>query len=309
VTSPLLEVAEEQQDPLALTDEFFMYKYKTRWCPIGVQHEWHSCVYAHNYQDARRPPSLGYGARICPYWSKKDTSAEYFQRCPLGLRCPYSHGAKEQLYHPMYFKTVTCRDLRGKVCPRQHLCAFFHTRSDRRAALPDEMDYAVPLPKSAIAEDWAADYLQPPFLSEHSRGSTADPTMGYDAYDGGAYGDRGWDAMASSWYTSAVQMGTGFQTPVPEGMSGPFVLLCPVGSEEVIGGGGTEAAASPLDVVPSAEQWVQMSALREEEEEQQQPTPSTSQLQEEEGEARAAADKDAAAVEEGAFAQAATSGG
>ena len=33
--------------------------------------------------------------RLCPYWSKKDTGAEYSQRCPLGLRCPYSHGAKD----------------------------------------------------------------------------------------------------------------------------------------------------------------------------------------------------------------------
>eukprot|EP00913_Durusdinium_trenchii_P033176 g31059.t1 len=31
-----------------------------------------------------------------------------------GLRCPYAHGAKEQLYHPRYFRTVVCRDLRSK---------------------------------------------------------------------------------------------------------------------------------------------------------------------------------------------------
>eukprot|EP00931_Biecheleriopsis_adriatica_P041476 TRINITY_DN236_c0_g1_i1.p1 TRINITY_DN236_c0_g1~~TRINITY_DN236_c0_g1_i1.p1 ORF type:complete len:372 (+),score=59.88 TRINITY_DN236_c0_g1_i1:39-1154(+) len=169
ICAPLLEIEEEQQEPAALTDEFFMNKYKMRWCPIGVQHEWHTCVYAHNYQDARRPVSIGYGARLCPYWSKKDTGAEYSQRCPLGLRCPYSHGAKEQLYHPHYFKTVVCRDLRGKACPRQKLCAFFHQRNERRPTPPDSVDYSQPLPSEALPQDWVSEFLSPPFLPEGSK--------------------------------------------------------------------------------------------------------------------------------------------
>mmetsp|Transcript_65478 Transcript_65478/g.192040 ORF Transcript_65478/g.192040 Transcript_65478/m.192040 type:complete len:394 (-) Transcript_65478:3-1184(-) len=170
ISAQLLEVEEENQEPSALTDEFFMYKYKTRWCPIGVQHEWHTCVYAHNYQDARRPVSIGYGARLCPYWSKKDTGAEYSQRCPLGLRCPYSHGAKEQLYHPHYFKTVVCRDLKGKACPRQLLCAFFHHRAERRVPPADDVDYSQPLLNEALPGDWIADFLSPPFLPESNKG-------------------------------------------------------------------------------------------------------------------------------------------
>jgi len=174
VSAPLLDVSEERQDVQALTDTFFMYKYKTHWCPIGVQHEWHQCVYAHNYQDARRPISIGYGARLCPYWSKKDTSAEYSQRCPLGLRCPYSHGAKEQLYHPHYFKTVICRDLKGKAagssaCPRGRLCAFFHSRQERRNPPPDDVDYDQPLTED-LPEEWVIEFLSPPFLPEGNRG-------------------------------------------------------------------------------------------------------------------------------------------
>lgn len=169
ITAPLLDVEEEQQVVSAMTDVFFMLKYKTRWCPIGVQHEWHNCVYAHNYQDARRPVDIGYGARLCPYWSKKDTGAEYAQRCPLGLRCPYSHGAKEQLYHPQYFKTVVCRDLRGKACPRQRLCAFFHQRAERRSAPADEVDYSQPLSLEDLNQDWVAEFLSPPFLPEGHR--------------------------------------------------------------------------------------------------------------------------------------------
>ena len=39
------------------------------------------------------------------------------ERCE-GFRCPYAHGAKEQLYHPRYFRTVVCRDLRSKARDR-----------------------------------------------------------------------------------------------------------------------------------------------------------------------------------------------
>lgn len=174
ICAPLLEIEEERQDTQALTDNFFMYKYKTHWCPIGVQHEWHTCVYAHNYQDARRPVSIGYGARLCPYWSKKETCGEYSQRCPLGLRCPYSHGAKEQLYHPHYFKTVICRDLRGKACPRQRLCAFFHNRQERRASPQDGVDYTQPLENEDLPSEWVSDFLSPPFLPEGTRGMGED---------------------------------------------------------------------------------------------------------------------------------------
>merc|ERR1719277_2678596 len=112
-----------------MTTDFFMYRYKTLWCPKGVQHDWHTCPYMHTYQDARRPISIGYGHRPCPHWNKDDAGTEYSQRCPMGVLCPYSHGAKEQLYHPHSFKTAVCRDLRAtgrgdKACPRHPLCAY-----------------------------------------------------------------------------------------------------------------------------------------------------------------------------------------
>merc|ERR1719379_2211379 len=40
VKTPLLSEAEEQQQPEAMTEDFFMNKFKTLWCPIGVQHDW-----------------------------------------------------------------------------------------------------------------------------------------------------------------------------------------------------------------------------------------------------------------------------
>lgn len=148
-----------------------MFKFKTLWCPVGVQHDWQACVYAHNYQDARRQVSIGYGPRPCPYWAKKDASAEYAQRCPLGLRCPFSHGAKEQLYHPQYFRTVICRDLRAKACPRMKLCAFFHRRAERRKPPADSTDYSMPLPEESLPKDWVSDFLSPPFRDATSPGT------------------------------------------------------------------------------------------------------------------------------------------
>lgn len=210
IRAPLLAMEEENQELAAMTDEFFMYKYKTLWCPIGVQHEWHTCVYGHNYQDARRPVNIGYGARLCPYWSKKDTGAEYSQRCPLGLRCPYAHGAKEQLYHPQYFKTVVCRDLRLKTCPRQGLCAFFHHRAEKRSANPpsEDIDYSQPLPEEALQSDWISEFLTPPFLPEHNRGNE-DGVM----HDGSSN-------MIASYNGNQAQSS-------PYGMQQPYVFLLP----------------------------------------------------------------------------------
>jgi len=163
VSAPLLTPEEETYVPEALTSEFFTDRFKVFWCPIGGQHDWHSCMYAHTYQDVRRPPSIGYGHQLCPYWNKKDTSLPYSQRCPLGPRCPYAHGAKEQLYHPGYFRTLVCRDLQRRRCPRGQLCAFYHKPSDERASGADShVDYNRPLDKSQFPEDWFHYFMNPP---------------------------------------------------------------------------------------------------------------------------------------------------
>jgi len=166
VTAPLLTPEEEAAAPESLTVEFFTEKFKTMWCPIGAQHDWQACMYAHTYQDVRRPPSLGYGHQLCPYWNKKETSLAYSQRCPLGPRCPFAHGAKEQLYHPNYFRTLVCRDLQRRRCPRAHLCAFFHREGDRRKIKHDPVDYSQPLPREAVPVQWLQRFLTPPRFQE-----------------------------------------------------------------------------------------------------------------------------------------------
>ncbi|CAE8702151.1 unnamed protein product, partial [Polarella glacialis] len=146
--------------------EFFTERFKTLWCPIGAQHDWQSCMYAHTYQDVRRPPGIGYGHQLCPYWNKKETNLAYAQRCPLGPRCPYAHGAKEQLYHPNYFRTLVCRDLQRRRCPRSHLCAFFHRIGDCRKVHHDDVNYSQPLSKENLPNDWLAHFMNPPRFQE-----------------------------------------------------------------------------------------------------------------------------------------------
>lgn len=166
VSAPLLTEEEEKLSASHLDAKFFTDKFKTFWCPIGAQHDWQTCVYAHTYQDVRRVPSIGYGMKPCPYWVKNDTRLSYLQRCPLGLRCPYTHGAKELLYHPKYYRVSTCRDMRYKGCPRQQLCAFFHHRSERQTARPDDVDYSQPLARDAVPAEWAEQFLSPPFFRD-----------------------------------------------------------------------------------------------------------------------------------------------
>jgi hypothetical protein len=121
------------------TEEFIANRFKTQWCPIGGAHDWESCVYAHTYRDWRRTPLVGYSSHPCPRWSlsiaRGSPELDYGERCFFGVGCPMAHGAKEQLYHPNFYKTSPCSDPK---CRRGPLCAFTHGDADKHTALTDE---------------------------------------------------------------------------------------------------------------------------------------------------------------------------
>lgn len=49
--------------------DFFMFYFKTEWCPYNHEHNKAQCVYAHNFQDFRRRPSLfRYDTELCEDW-------------------------------------------------------------------------------------------------------------------------------------------------------------------------------------------------------------------------------------------------
>lgn len=125
---------EEAMD--GVSSDFFVWTYKTIWCPIGAFHDWQECIYAHNYQDLRRDPRIGYSTKACPEWARANRAPEYASRCPRGYACGHAHGAKEQLYHPAYFRTILCNDhFTGRSCPRGRACAFYHQKKERRQAV------------------------------------------------------------------------------------------------------------------------------------------------------------------------------
>jgi len=165
ICTPLLTEEEEQLSGDCLSADFFADKFKTLWCPIGAQHDWQTCAYAHTFQDARRKPSIGYGVKPCPAWNNEENKRlPYQQRCPLGIRCPYTHGAKELLYHPSYYRTLPCRT---RDCPRKHLCAFYHKKSEiRPKPKTDEVDYGKALCPDDFPVAWADHFLSPPFFKD-----------------------------------------------------------------------------------------------------------------------------------------------
>ena len=131
---------------MSTTDaEFYLYKFKTLWCPLGDAHDWNSCPYAHTFLDLRRTPLLGYSPCLCREWlvsfdhGQSDYLA-YGQLCPRGPACRFAHGKKERLYHPYLYKTRPCN---GDIYCWGNLCPFFHSDSEKRSKVktitwPDE---------------------------------------------------------------------------------------------------------------------------------------------------------------------------
>lgn len=129
--------SEEEQHPDA---DFFIYRYKTYWCPLPGVHDWDSCLYAHTKRDLRRSPLVGYSIKKCPHWEKslqneptEGPPLPYSSCCPNGAACQMAHGIKEVLYHPSQYRVKPCtsRKCNGK---KQRLCAFAHNDEQRRAA-------------------------------------------------------------------------------------------------------------------------------------------------------------------------------
>jgi len=86
----------------------------------------------------------------------------YSERCPRGIACPMAHGAKEQLYHPQFYKTSPCSEAN---CKRGPLCAFMHGPIDARQFLPDDHKQQLrgPIPGVALLlEKHQPSYWNPP---------------------------------------------------------------------------------------------------------------------------------------------------
>lgn len=115
--------------------DFFLYLYKTKFCPFTKPHERSLCVYAHNWQDFRRDPSCSsYSPVECRHWRSGLKVAEYEAQCPNGMECGSCHGnfglsgLKELHFHPENYKKEPCN---SRNCISKDLsCPFYHTTED-----------------------------------------------------------------------------------------------------------------------------------------------------------------------------------
>ncbi|KAM3137766.1 hypothetical protein pb186bvf_010186 [Paramecium bursaria] len=117
-------------DKITHDQEFYMYYYKTVWCPQIEGHDRGNCVYAHNAQDFRRDPEKLIPIE-CQQWNK-DLTIQRFEQggCKDFENCQYCHGWKELEYHPHMYKTKPCT---SQNCQKkQQECAFYHGDQDKR---------------------------------------------------------------------------------------------------------------------------------------------------------------------------------
>jgi hypothetical protein len=115
---------------------FYMYYFKTVWCPFNEDHNRASCVYAHNWQDFRRRPHIySYRNKLCPNWKYNNFLCQYEDGCPLKAACSYCHGWKELLFHPLEYKKKVCPY--GKKCRMMAkvACPYFHSEKESRVTI------------------------------------------------------------------------------------------------------------------------------------------------------------------------------
>ena len=109
-------------------DDFFVFKYKTEFCPFVLEHNTDKCVYAHSWEDHKRDiMKTPYSKHSCPSWeTNKRGTLE--QRCKDGPGCKYSHSRFEIEFHPMNYKKLNCKEA---MC-RKFACGYLHLNESLR---------------------------------------------------------------------------------------------------------------------------------------------------------------------------------
>ncbi len=86
-----------------------LFKFKSIFCPFSlIPHDKFSCVYAHNWQDYKRPFDKRLKSIKCKNWNKDKKLAFYTDGCGKGKSCQFTHGWKELEYHFKNYKTLLC---------------------------------------------------------------------------------------------------------------------------------------------------------------------------------------------------------
>lgn len=86
-----------------------MFLFKSEFCPFSkIKHDRFSCVYAHNWQDYKRPFEPRIKPKLCPNWNLEKEVLVYRDGCPNEHFCDYCHGWKELEYHIKNFRKKKC---------------------------------------------------------------------------------------------------------------------------------------------------------------------------------------------------------
>ena len=73
--------------------DFYMFHFKTKFCPYSNEHDRARCVYSHNWQDYRRDPSkYTYYPVLCRNWNRTKKISSYDQGCTKTFDCQDCHG-------------------------------------------------------------------------------------------------------------------------------------------------------------------------------------------------------------------------
>lgn len=116
-------ISGHMEDAIYGSDEFRMYAYKIKRCPIMRSHDWTECPYAHKGERATRrdPRKYSYCAVVCPAFRTGT--------CHKGELCEFAHGVFEYWLHPARYRTRACNA--GTLCQRK-VCFFAHSPDQLR---------------------------------------------------------------------------------------------------------------------------------------------------------------------------------
>lgn len=113
--------------------DFFIFHFKTIFCPYNHDHDRAECVYAHNWQDFRRSPQkFKYSGECCPLWDPKKHVSDYISGCVRGMDCDKCHGKTN--FSPLMFRMEGIRVSPPSLQKTEmRLC-----KLQKRVLLPDE---------------------------------------------------------------------------------------------------------------------------------------------------------------------------
>lgn len=119
-----------------ISDEAYMYEFRTNFCKKKRCRSKSKCFDAHSKNMKRRVPKLNadglfnYIPEDCPQWknSKKE------KQCSWGDKCLRSHGFLEKIFHPLLYKTKICKSShKNGICTEfGDYCAFARSTSEIR---------------------------------------------------------------------------------------------------------------------------------------------------------------------------------